>query len=64
MNEHQISAVMEMIGKFQKHAPEFKGPAQPQDNVRKVVKVWEDANLEKGDGGAFVSHTGVPGKWL
>ncbi|KAL9622086.1 MAG: hypothetical protein Q9160_003585 [Pyrenula sp. 1 TL-2023] len=64
LTEQQIASFMELIGKFQKHAPGFQGPAQPGDAIPKVIKVWEDASLEKGSGGSFVSHTGVPDRWL
>lgn len=55
---------MGLVGKFMGYAPGFQGPAPPENIVPKIVKVWEDASIEKGDGGAFLSHTGVPGKWL
>lgn len=64
VTEHQTAAFMELLGKFQKHSPGFQGPVQPKDSIPKVMKVWEDASLEKGSGGAFLSHTGVPGRWL
>lgn len=59
-----MAAGMELVGKFCQYAPDFKGPVPPRDIVPKLVKVWEEASLEKGDGGAFLPHTGVPGKWL
>ncbi|ROW11950.1 hypothetical protein VPNG_05210 [Cytospora leucostoma] len=64
LTQEEMAAGMELVGKFCQYAPDFKGPVPPRDIVPKLVKVWEDASLEKGDGGGFLPHTGVPGKWL
>ncbi|KAI0967466.1 hypothetical protein F4678DRAFT_465397 [Xylaria arbuscula] len=41
-----------------------RGPQSVADVVPKIAKIWEDASLEKGDGGAVLTHTGIPGQWL
>ena len=52
-----------MFEVFQKRAPQFKGAVSPEVAVKDVMKVVEDASLEKGDGGAFLSHHGNK-EWL
>ena len=59
----QIEGLQEMLGAFMKYAPDFKGPAQPKDAIRDVMNVWENASLEKGSGGIYISHLGTK-KWL
>jgi hypothetical protein len=54
---------MEMIMKFQKYAPHFEGPSQPEAAVKDVISVFEKANVANGDGGAFISHLGTK-QWL
>lgn len=53
----QQQKVAPMFAKFQEYAPHFKGPITPEESVKSVTKVFENATPEK-DGGAFVSHTG------
>ncbi|KAI1189557.1 hypothetical protein F5B17DRAFT_391007 [Nemania serpens] len=64
LSENEKSEVMTFMGNLNKMFPNFKGPRPPSEIVPKIKKVWEEASLEKGDGGAFLSHTGVPGQWL
>lgn len=64
VSENEKSEVMTFMGNLNKMFPNFKGPRPPSEIVPKIKKVWEEASLEKGDGGAFLSHTGVPGQWL
>ena len=52
-----------MPGKFMKYAPDWKGPIQPEDSVKKMMKVIDESSVGRGDGGRFVSHTGT-NKWL
>ncbi|KAI9797714.1 MAG: hypothetical protein M1833_005375 [Piccolia ochrophora] len=45
------------------HAPDFAGPISTEESVKAMLKVVENASVEKGDGGSFVSHLGNK-KWL
>jgi NAD(P)-dependent dehydrogenase (short-subunit alcohol dehydrogenase family) len=63
VTEEENAKLMAQGAKFAKYAPHFRGPAQPEDAVRDVLKVVEDANLEGGYGGAFISHLGNK-QWL
>jgi len=49
--------------KFAKYAPHFRGPITPEESVKAVMNVVANASIEKGDGGAFVSHFGNK-QWL
>ena len=60
---HQLAGLQSMAGKFAQYVPHFKGPATPEDSIRAVINVWENASIEKGDGGAFLSHLGNK-QWL
>lgn len=59
----QLAGLQGMIGKFMEYAPHFKGPAKPEDSIRDVRNVWENASIEKGNGGAYISHLGNK-RWL
>ena len=50
--------MMDMFAKFGRYAPDFKGPIAPVDSARSVISVIDNASLEKGSGGSFVSHYG------
>jgi NAD(P)-dependent dehydrogenase (short-subunit alcohol dehydrogenase family) len=52
-----------MMQTFQKYAPYWKGPSTPEEAVKAVISVWEKCSIEKGDGGAFLSHHGDK-NWL
>ena len=52
-----------MFEKFVLNNPDFKGPAKAEDAVRDVIAVWENASIEAGSGGSYVSHHGDK-KWL
>ncbi len=60
---HQLAGLQSMLGKFMQYAPHFKGPATPEVFIRAVINVWENASIEKGDGGAYLSHLGNK-QWL
>ncbi|KAK8068107.1 hypothetical protein PG996_007219 [Apiospora saccharicola] len=60
----EMAQAGELMGKFAANFPDFKGPSQSADTIPAIVKTWEDASLEKGHGGGFLPHTGIPGKWL
>jgi NAD(P)-dependent dehydrogenase (short-subunit alcohol dehydrogenase family) len=60
----QGSTVLATIfAKFAKYAPHFTGPITPEESVKAVLKVIDNASIEKGDGGAFISHLGNK-QWL
>lgn len=54
---------MVQSAKFAGYAPHFKGPDKPEDAVKSILKVAENASLANGDGGAFLSHFGNK-QWL
>ncbi|KAI5854503.1 hypothetical protein GGS23DRAFT_474836 [Durotheca rogersii] len=62
LTPHQAKALGEVGSKFKEYAPDFAGPSTPEQAVRDVRKVWENATAEK-DGGAFLSHFGNK-QWL
>ena len=62
-NEEEAARMQALFGKLLSYAPHFTGPVPPEVAVRDVMKVAYDANLEKGDGGRFVSHLGTK-RWL
>ncbi|EDU49733.1 FabG Dehydrogenase with different specificities related to short-chain alcohol dehydrogenase [Pyrenophora tritici-repentis] len=57
VSEEEMKGMMAFVQKLQKYAPHFKGPITPEESVRAVRSVWENATVEK-DAGAFVSHLG------
>ncbi|KAI1735260.1 NAD(P)-binding protein [Xylaria scruposa] len=63
LTQKQIQEFGTLMGKFQQYQPNFKGPTTPELAVKDVIKTWENASLEKGDGGAFLSHLGSK-QWL
>ena len=52
-----------MMALFQEYAPDFTGPISPKQSVEMVTRVIEEKSVERGDGGAFVSHKGNR-QWL
>ncbi|KAK6210528.1 hypothetical protein LQW54_006136 [Pestalotiopsis sp. IQ-011] len=64
LTQEQMAAAGELMGGFARVFPDFKGPQPGAVVVPKIIKVWEEASLEKGDGGKFLPHTGIPGKWI
>ncbi|RYP83992.1 hypothetical protein DL769_001248 [Monosporascus sp. CRB-8-3] len=63
LSEQKKKRAMEMTAKFAKMAPHFKGPITPEESVRSVLAVIENASVDRGDGGSFVSHLGNK-QWL
>ncbi|KAI1819498.1 NAD(P)-binding protein [Xylaria intraflava] len=63
LTQKQISEFGILMGKFQKYQPNFKGPVTPDVAIRDVINTWENASIERGDGGAFLSHLGSK-QWL
>ncbi|KAJ2980345.1 hypothetical protein NUW58_g6968 [Xylaria curta] len=63
LTQRQVAEYATLFGKFQQYQPNFKGPVAPEQAVKDVISVWENASLENGDGGAFLSHLGNK-QWL
>lgn len=55
--------MMEMAAKFVNYAPHFRGAISTDESVKAVLSVADNASVEKGDGGTFVSHLGNK-QWL
>ncbi|KAI9036248.1 NAD(P)-binding protein [Aspergillus affinis] len=56
--EEQKPALQRMLASFQAFAPYFKGPASPEESVKDVLSVINNASVERGYGGSFISHFG------
>ncbi|KAI0440291.1 NAD(P)-binding protein [Xylaria telfairii] len=52
-----------MMESYMRYSPSFKGPITPTESIEAVLSVIENASIEKGDGGRFLSHFGNK-KWL
>ncbi|KAK5654588.1 hypothetical protein OQA88_7217 [Cercophora sp. LCS_1] len=63
LTEEQKQKVGGMVQKFAAYAPHFKGPITPEESVAAVRSVIENASVEKGNGGEFLSHLGNK-QWL
>jgi hypothetical protein len=46
------------MGKVMAYAPHFKGPVPVNEAVPVIRSAWENASIEKGNGGDFISHFG------
>ncbi|PSD87014.1 hypothetical protein C7G64_19105, partial [Acinetobacter baumannii] len=51
LTPEQLQRLQTMFGGFAKYAPNFAGPVPTEVAVKQAVEVWENASLEKGDGG-------------
>jgi len=63
VSEEQQKGFAIMGGKFMEYAPHFKGPISVEESVESLMNVVNNASLEKGDAGAFLSHLGNK-SWL
>jgi len=63
MTAEEAAKLSEFGAKFMVYAPNFTGPVPPEESVRDVMNVVDNASLEKGDGGSFISHMGNK-RWL
>ena len=63
VTEEQQKGAATMMARFAGYAPHFKGPITPTESVEHVMGVIDKASVEKGDGGAFLSHFGNK-QWL
>ncbi|KAI1371318.1 NAD(P)-binding protein [Hypoxylon crocopeplum] len=62
MNERELKNLEKMGRKFAEYAPHLKGPITPEESVKMVTNVFNNATAEK-DGGSFVSQFGNK-QWL
>ncbi|KAL5615708.1 hypothetical protein FOBRF1_004456 [Fusarium oxysporum] len=58
LTEEQKEKVAKLGSKFVNYAPHFTGPSTPVDSAKAVLKVMNEASLEKGSSGALVSKFG------
>lgn len=61
--EEQLQGLGGLMAKFAEYAPNFKGPDTPEQSVTAIRSVIENASIEKGNGGDFLSHFGNK-QWL
>ncbi|RDW83480.1 hypothetical protein BP5796_04971 [Coleophoma crateriformis] len=52
-----------LMAKFQAYAPHFAGPATTESAVKDVLSVLDNASINSGEAGAYVSHYGNK-QWL
>ncbi|OTA96539.1 hypothetical protein M434DRAFT_8737 [Hypoxylon sp. CO27-5] len=58
VSPRELENLEKMMRKFGEYAPHFKGPIMPEESVKCIVNVINNASVERGDGGLFVSHFG------
>lgn len=58
----QMQGLGGMLENFKDYAPNFKGPDTPHDSIKAVLKVVDNATVEKSSG-AYLSHYGNK-QWL
>ncbi|KAG5744105.1 hypothetical protein H9Q70_013194 [Fusarium xylarioides] len=58
LTEEQKEKVAKLGSKFVNYAPHFIGPSTPVDSAKAVLKVMNEASLEKGSSGSLVSKFG------
>jgi hypothetical protein len=63
MTAAEVEKLKEFGAKFVAYAPNFTSPVPPEESVGDVMNVVNQASLEKGDGGIFISHLGTK-RWL
>ncbi|KAI2471086.1 NAD(P)-binding protein [Annulohypoxylon bovei var. microspora] len=63
LSEKEKQKMEKMVRKFSEYAPQWKGPIMPDESVKLVLGVMNNASVERGDGGSFVSHYG-DNRWL
>lgn len=62
MTPEQLTAIQAMGAKFNRYAPHFTAPSTPEESVKALLSVIDNATVEK-DSGAFLSHHGNK-NWL
>ncbi|KAF2119051.1 hypothetical protein BDV96DRAFT_568960 [Lophiotrema nucula] len=63
MSPEQAEKLPEMIAKFQRYNPHFKGPITPPESIKAVLSLVERSSVENGDGGDYMSHFGTR-RWI
>ena len=63
VSEEEGPKLTKQGAKFVAYAPHFTGSITPEESVKAVLDVIEQASLAKGDGGAYLSHFGNK-QWL
>ncbi|KAF4972587.1 hypothetical protein FSARC_860 [Fusarium sarcochroum] len=63
LSGEQLEGLKAMMGRFKAYAPHFEGPITATESVTKVRSVIDNASIEAGSGGTFVSHFGNK-QWL
>ncbi|KAI0114578.1 NAD(P)-binding protein [Hypoxylon sp. NC0597] len=58
LSPKELQSLEKMMRKFGEYAPHFKGPIMPDESVKSILNVINNASVERGDGGSFVSHFG------
>jgi hypothetical protein len=54
----QIQSLMGFMSKVSTYAPDFKGATPVDEAIPMIRTAWENASIDGGYGGAFVSHFG------
>ncbi|KAL2865883.1 uncharacterized protein BJX67DRAFT_389020 [Aspergillus lucknowensis] len=57
LTEEQLAKAAPMFAKFKQFSPTFNGARQPEDSVKDILTVIDNATVEKNAGG-FLSHKG------
>lgn len=60
--EEERARMGNMVGKFQKYAPNWKGPISVEESVKLCLGVVDNATFER-NGGQMVSHLGTK-QWI
>ncbi|KAI1098343.1 NAD(P)-binding protein [Jackrogersella minutella] len=63
LSEKDLKGLHKMLASFAQYAPHFKGPMTEEESIRQVLNVINNASVERGDSGSFVSHFGDK-QWL
>jgi NAD(P)-dependent dehydrogenase (short-subunit alcohol dehydrogenase family) len=63
LSQHAQERVGYMVKQVAAYAPDWKGPLTPEESVSMMRSVIDGASVEKGDGGAFLSHLGNK-RWI
>lgn len=56
VTDEQLVGTKDILEKFSKYAPHWKGAITPQESIEAVLKGMGKASVENGDEGSFVSH--------
>ncbi|ETS80697.1 hypothetical protein PFICI_08226 [Pestalotiopsis fici W106-1] len=59
LSPQQQATIDTMVTKFKAAIPDFSGASTPEVAMRNLINIWENASIENGDGGAFLSSRGT-----